>query len=177
MMTFAVQRMNGSMRATLLAHFFALPMKDRCLRFGTLLAPAVIATYVEGIDFDRDAVLGVHDDRLVLVGAGHLAIPADFAELALSVLPAHRGRGIGVALFKRAAAHARGLRVPRLVMHCRSGNAPIMRIARKFGMHIVARGVDADACLDLQPASPGSMVGDDDESSAESRPACSRQRV
>jgi GNAT superfamily N-acetyltransferase len=177
MMTFAVQRMNGAMRAALLAHFFALPMKDRVLRFGTLLAPAVIATYVEGIDFDRDAVLGVHDDRLALVGAGHLAIPADFAELALSVLPSHRGRGIGAALFKRAAAHARGLHVPRLAMHCRSGNAPVMRIARRFGMHIVARGVDADAWLDLQTSSPGAMVGDGYGSSAESGPAGSRQRV
>jgi hypothetical protein len=33
-----------------------------------------------------------------------------------------------------------------------SGNVPIMRIARKFGMSIVAGGRDANAYLELQPA-------------------------
>jgi hypothetical protein len=36
-------------------------------------------------------------------------------------------------------------------MHFLSGNTPITRIARKFGMEIVAGAVDADAYLNLQP--------------------------
>ena len=64
-MSVAIHRLGDGARATVTAHFLALPMKDRRLRFGTSLAPRVIAAYVDRIDFDRDAVFGVHDDRLV----------------------------------------------------------------------------------------------------------------
>jgi GNAT superfamily N-acetyltransferase len=160
-MTVSIHRLGDGARATVTAHFLALPMKDRRLRFGTSLAPRVIAAYVDGIDFDRDAVFGVHDDRLMLVGVAHVAFEDGRAELGLSVLPAHRGLGLGVALFKRALAHARNRCIPRLFMHYVSGNAPIMRIARRFGMDIVAAGAgDADAHLDLPPASLASVAGE-----------------
>jgi GNAT superfamily N-acetyltransferase len=158
-MTVAIHRLGDGARATVTSHFLALPMKDRRLRFGTTLAPRVIAAYVDRIDFDRDAVFGVHDDRLMLVGVAHVAFENNVAELGLSVLPAHRGLGLGVALFKRALAHARNRCIPRLFMHYVYGNAPIMRIARRFGMDIVAAGAgDADAHLDLPPASLTSMA-------------------
>jgi GNAT superfamily N-acetyltransferase len=160
MMTVVVQRLNEGVRATLVEHFLALPMKDRNLRFGTALAPGGIAAYVDRIDFDRDAVFGVHDDRLSLVGVAHVALEDDLAELGLSVLPAHRRRGLGGALFERAMAYARNRCMPRLFMHFLSENAPIMRIARRFGMHIVARGVETDAHLKLLPASPASIAGE-----------------
>jgi GNAT superfamily N-acetyltransferase/uncharacterized protein YjiS (DUF1127 family) len=162
-MSFAIQRLNEGIRATLVAHFLALPVKDRCLRFGTALAPAVIAAYVDGIDFVRGAVFGVHDDRLALVGVAHMAIEDDLAEVALSVLPMHRGRGVGSALFKRAVAHARKRCIPRLFMLFRSENAPIMRIAQRFGMRIVAGSGEARAHLKLQAAPLSSIAVDTDE--------------
>lgn len=158
MITFAIQHLNECIRASLVAHFLALPLRDRSLRFGTSLAPARIADYVDQIDFNRDAVFGVHDDRLVLFGVAHLAIEDDLAELALSVLPAHRDRGAGSALFRRAVTHARNRRVPRLFMHCRATNGPIMRIAQKFGLEIVAGWGDAEAYLELQPPSASSIA-------------------
>jgi GNAT superfamily N-acetyltransferase len=160
MMAVAIQRLSDGVRATLVAHFLALPMKDRCLRFGASLAPRVIAAYVDGIDFDRDAVFGVHDDRLALVGVAHVAFEDDLAEVGLSVLPVHRGRGVGAALFERAAAHARNRCIPRLFMHFLLGNAPIMRIAQRFRMDIVTGAGDADAHLELPPASLASIVGE-----------------
>jgi hypothetical protein len=51
MVTFAIRRLDEGVRASLVAHFFALPMRDRCLRFGAALAPEIIAAYVAGIDF------------------------------------------------------------------------------------------------------------------------------
>lgn len=162
-MSFAIRRLNEGLRTGLVAHFVALPMTDRRLRFGASLAPAVIAAYVDGIDFVRGAVFGVHDDRLALVGVAHMAIEDDLAELALSVLPTHRGRGVGSALFKRAVAHARNRCVPRLFMLFRSENAPIMRIAQRFGMRIVAGGGEARAHLKLQPASLSSIAVEADE--------------
>jgi GNAT superfamily N-acetyltransferase len=155
MMACVVERLNGDMRASLVAHFLALPLKDRSLRFGSALAPTLIAAYVDGVDFFRDAVFGVKDGWQALVGAAHLAVEDNGAELALSVLPSYRACGIGSSLFARALAHARSRRIAQLFMHCRVGNAPIMRIAQRFGMDIVAAGGDADAYLQLQSAYPG----------------------
>jgi hypothetical protein len=93
MMTYTVERLSDDTRALLVAHFLALPLKDRSLRFGMALAPTVIAAYVDKIDFQRDLVLGVRDGRLAPVGVGHLAIEGNQAELALSVLPANRHNG------------------------------------------------------------------------------------
>ncbi len=153
-MNFDLQRLNGDKRAAMVAHFLALPLKDRSLRFGTALATTLIAAYVDDIDFGRDGVFGVRNDRLMLVGVAHVAIEGDMAELALSVLPTHRGRGVATELAERGIAYARDRRVPRLLMHCRSANTPIMRIAQRFGMDIYASGGDADAYLDLESIAP-----------------------
>ncbi|HSS06866.1 MAG TPA: GNAT family N-acetyltransferase [Rhodanobacteraceae bacterium] len=150
-MTFAIERLHEGLRPLLVAHFLALPMKDRCLRFGRPLALPAIAAYIEGIDFGRDEFFGVRDPDRVLVGAVHVALEGDLAELGLSVLPAHRRRGIGSALFERAAAHARNRSIPRLLMHFLADNGPIMRMARRFGMRIVTSAGDADAHLELRP--------------------------
>jgi len=157
-MTVTVQRLSAGARAALATHFLALPPADRRLRFGSSLCPEGIAAYVDHIDFDRDAVFVVHDDRLALAGVAHVAFGEGLAELGLSVLPAHRGGGVGSALFERAVAHARNRFVPRLFMHCLKENAPIMRIARRFGMGIVTNAGDADAHLELPAASPASIA-------------------
>lgn len=164
-MSFAVQRLGEreGARAALVAHFLALPARDRNLRFGVSLAPTVIASYADRIDFLRDAVFGVHDDWRVLIGVAHMAIEGDRAELGLSVLPAHRGRGVGSALFRFAVAHARDHRVPRLFMHCLAGNAPVIRIAEKFGMEIVIDARGAVAHIRLQSSSQASVADAPDE--------------
>lgn len=159
-MTVSVQRLDEGGRAALAAHFVALPTDDRRLRFGASLSPDAIATYVHSIDFDRDAVFGVYDDDLTLVGVAHVALGDELAELGLSVLPGHRGRGAGSALFDRAMAHARNRFIPRLFMHCLTENTSIMRIARRFGMDIVIDAGDADAHLELTPASPASITSE-----------------
>ena len=114
----------------------------------------------ERIDFDRDAAFGVHDDSLLPVGVAHLALLDDHAELGLSVLPGHRGRGLGSALFERGAAHARNRCVRTLFMHCLRENSAIVRIARRFGMGIVVDYGEADAHIELPPASAESIAGE-----------------
>ena len=160
MSTIPVQRLDERVRGALLAHFLALTPEDRRLRFGSSLSADGIAMYVDGIDFERDAVFAVHDDSLVLVGVAHLALGDDHAELGLSVLPAHRGRGVGSALFERGAEHARNRFMPTLFMHCLRENAAIVHIAQRAGMHIVTESGDADAHLELLPASAGSIAGE-----------------
>ena len=53
-------------------HFLALPSEDRRLRFGAALNDASICTYVRAIDFKHDALFGVLDDELCIIGAAHL---------------------------------------------------------------------------------------------------------
>jgi GNAT superfamily N-acetyltransferase len=145
----AIQRLNERERAALLIHFLALPMKDRSMRFGTGLAPVALAAYVDRIDFGQGAVFGVQDDGNILVGVVHVAFEDNLAEVGLSVLPNCRRRGFGTALFERAVAHARNSCISRLIMHFLWSNAPIMRIARRFRMNVVASAGDAMASLDL----------------------------
>jgi GNAT superfamily N-acetyltransferase len=155
--TFAIQRLDARSRAALKSHFLALPAGDRRLRFGASLVPERVAAYVDEIDFDRDAVFAAHDDRLALVGVAHVAFTGEHAELGLSVLPGHRGSGVGGALFERATTHARNRFVSSLFMHCLAENAPIMRMARRFDMAVVTESGDAEAHLALSPASLASI--------------------
>jgi GNAT superfamily N-acetyltransferase len=155
-----VHRISDGARSALRTHFLALPPGDRRLRFGASLSDAAVASYVDGIDFGRDAVFGIHDDALATVGLAHLAFGDGIAELGISVLPKLRGLGAGAALFARAASHARNRFVPTVFMHCLTENAAMMHIARKAGMQIVCESGDADAHLALSPASPASITGE-----------------
>jgi len=155
-----VQRLNGGARGLLKTHFLALEPEDRRLRFGASLSADSIAAYVDRIDFDRDAVFAIVDDRLAAIGVAHVAFGDDSAELGISVLLPFRGRGAGGALFARAAEHARNRSVPSLFMHCLAENAAIMHVARKSGMRIISTAGDVDAHLALAPASAASIAGE-----------------
>lgn len=139
-------------------HLRALEAEDRRLRFGRALPDAAIDDYVSRVDFDRDAVFGVFDDALELTGAAHLARADAHAELGVSVLPVHRGRGIGAALLARAHLHTRNWGIGTLFMHCLTENRAMMHLAGKQGMRIVAASGEADAHLALPPASAASIA-------------------
>jgi GNAT superfamily N-acetyltransferase len=157
-MTPTVQRVGSSARESFLAHLLALPSADIRLRFGSPLAAPAIAAYVARIDFESDAVFAVYDDSLAIIGAAHVGFFDDAAELGVSVLPSHRGRGIGTALVVRASEHARNRRTMRLYIHCLAENAAMMAIARRAGMSIVVSAGEADAHLALPSATPASVT-------------------
>ncbi|HTS22745.1 MAG TPA: GNAT family N-acetyltransferase [Casimicrobiaceae bacterium] len=159
-MSIPVTRLDESAREALRRHFLSLAAEDVRLRFGSALAPAGIEQYVAEIDFDRDAVLGAHDEELELAGAAHVAFTGDMAELGISVLPGHRGRGVGGALLARAVEHARNRFVDRLYMHCLAENATMMHLARKLGMRICVDTGEAEAFLTLPPPDPASVAGE-----------------
>ena len=155
-----VQRLTEASRPALRQHFLSLDSEDVRLRFGVTISPASIINYVDRIDFDADAVFGVHDDDLALVGVAHVGFSGDLAELGVSVLSAHRGQGVGSALLARAAEHVRNRFVTRLFMHCLAENATMLHIARKLGMQICVDTGEADAFLKLAPADPASLTGE-----------------
>jgi GNAT superfamily N-acetyltransferase len=146
--------------ASLEPHFLALDGEDRRLRFGIPINDAAVRAYVARIDFERDAAFGVYDDALHLIGAAHVARSDGHAELGVSVLPGHRGRGIGGALLARAHLRARNWGVRALFMHCLIENGAMMHLARKQEMEIVVEAGEADAWLRLSPADASSHFGE-----------------
>ncbi len=160
MSTIHVHRLAEASRPKLREHFLRLDANDVRLRFGAPLRHDAIAAYVDGIDFDTDALFGVYDDELGLAAAAHVAFGVDGAELGVSVLPGFRSRGIGSALFARAVEHARNRFVTRMYMHCLSENAAMMHIAKKSGMKICVDTGEAEAFLKLAPADQASLSGE-----------------
>ncbi|SDV48350.1 GNAT family N-acetyltransferase [Chitinasiproducens palmae] len=158
-----VRELSSADRDALRTHFLALANDDRLLRFGQTASDAVIEAYVAGIDFERDTVFGVYGDALQLIGVGHLGyLNTDgekrTAEFGVSVLAEGRGKGIGSALFERAAMRGRNTGVTTLYMHCLSRNATMMHIATKAGMKIHREYGEADAYLTLPPADSVSFL-------------------
>jgi len=159
-MSIPVQRLTEAIRPKLRQHFLGLDSEDVRLRFGAQLQEASIIAYVDRIDFDNDAVLGVFDAQLDLAGVAHVAFGEDCAEMGISVASGQRGAGIGSALFVRGVEHARNRLVYRLFMHCLAENSAMMHIARKSGMKIVVDTGEADAFLHLPPADAASLTGE-----------------
>lgn len=159
-MNILVRELSALDRGALEPHFLALDTEDRRLRFGAPLNDHTVRAYVTRIDFERDAVFGVHDDALHLIGAAHLARSDGHAELGVSVLRGHRDRGIGAALLERAHLRARNWGVRALFMHCLIENGAMMHLARKQRMEVVAGAGEADAWLNLPPADASSHFGE-----------------
>jgi len=155
-----VRELSRLERPALERHFLALEAEDRRLRFGLPLKDESVRAYVERMDFERDAAFGVYDDALHLVGAAHVARSGGEAELGVSVLAGHRGRGIGGALLARAHLRARNWGVRALFMLCLTENGAMMHLARKQEMEIVVESGEADAWLRLLPADASSHFGE-----------------
>ena len=162
-MTVLTKQLSAISREALRRHFLALPPEDVRLRFGSGMSAEGINAYVDKVDFDRDAVFGVFDENLQPTGVAHLALDPehDAAELGVSVLPGHRGQGVGTVLFLRAEAHARNHYIKILFMHCLTENQPMMHIASKSGMRVVGAGAgETDAHLELPPPDAANVANE-----------------
>ncbi|MGZ3237668.1 MAG: N-acetyltransferase family protein [Burkholderiaceae bacterium] len=170
--TVRVKELSERDRRCLLMHFLELNDADRLLRFGVVLPDELITKYVQKINFTRDAVFGVFDNKFKLVGVGHLAyMPREAlpfiahattkgrtAEFGVSVSADARGMGIGTKLFHRAEIHCRNADVDTLYIHCLSSNQVMMHLAAKADMELHHDHGESDAFLKLRPANPSSMM-------------------
>jgi RimJ/RimL family protein N-acetyltransferase len=159
-----VRELDDTHRAAVLRHFLTLEADDRHLRFGSPTSDAVIKRYVANLAFSRDALFGVFNDALDLVGIAHLAyVPPEkdslrSAEFGVSVLHHSRHRSLGAALLARAAVHARNTHIDTLFVHCLAKNKAMMHLAQKLGMRVEFAYGDADAYLILPPANAQSIL-------------------
>lgn len=144
----------------MLSHLLDLDETDRRSRFGIAVSDDFVRAYTDAVDFRSDAVFGVFDAELALLGVAHLAIDEGDAEIGISVLPSARGHGLGTALLDRARLHARNRRIRKLRMHCLRENAPMMRLARRQDMHAITESGETDAWVRLQRPNASSFAAE-----------------
>jgi GNAT superfamily N-acetyltransferase len=148
-----------------LKHLLALEEYDRYLRFGYIASDEQIRRYVDGLNFERDAIFGIYNRKLELIAMAHLAYSIDKSfdacgEFGVSVLKSVRGRGYGSKLFERAVRHARNEGVQLMFIHALSENTAMLKIARNAGATVERAGSEADAYLRLPPATFDSRVSE-----------------
>ncbi len=160
-----VRDLHARHRSRIVDHLLQLDDADRYLRFGATTSAEQVRRYVASIDFHRDEVFGVFNRKLQLVAVAHLAaLPVHgpgarrAMEFGVSVLPAGRGKGLGMRLFKHAMVHARNQHASHMMIHALTENAPMLRIASKAGAVIERDGRDAEAWLKLPPDTVGSHI-------------------
>lgn len=160
-----IRRLGARHRGRIARHLQALDERDRYLRFGYMATDAQIQSYVDSLEFERDAIFGIYNRRLELVAMAHVAFSVDrnfdaCAEFGVSVLPTVRGHGYGTKLFARAMRHARNEGVQLMFIHAMSENAAMINIARHAGATVEHDGSEASAYLRLPPATFDSRVGE-----------------
>lgn len=152
-------------RERMVEHLLALSPADRYLRFGYSAGDAQIKRYIDGLNFERDDLLGIFNRKLELLAMAHLGYAAQpdqssCAEFGVSVLGKARGRGYGQRLFDRATLHARNQGVELLFIHALTENTPMLNIARKAGAVLVRDGSETEAFLQLPQADFDSLVSE-----------------
>ncbi|CAA7623782.1 GNAT family N-acetyltransferase [Magnetospirillum sp. UT-4] len=131
-------------------HLKRLPDADRRFRFAAAqVSDQWIDRYVAGIGAD-DLILAAFDGESML-GAVHIAIAGEIAELGVSVDPTARSRGLGADLMARAVRWARNRFVLRAYTLCQSDNTAMVALARKLGMTVHRDCGTAEAYLPLLP--------------------------
>lgn len=161
-----VRELHAGHRERIREHLLALGEEDRRLRFGMLASDSIINDYVDSLNFVRDSVFAVFDEKLEIIGMAHLAYQEKnrqgtlTAEFGVSVSEDGRGLGVGTSLFERAAIHSRNTNVDVLYVHCLSSNAAMMHIARKAGMSVEFAYGEADAYLRLPPGDSSTLAAE-----------------
>jgi N-acetylglutamate synthase-like GNAT family acetyltransferase len=146
------EKLGAEHRDAVIEHLTSLDKHSRTLRFGTSARDEAVTDYVTTIDFERDIVEGVWDNK-TLVGVAHLAVYKDrggaVGELGISVSEEARHRHIGKRLLSRVLVHARLLQLTNVYVHFITRNRSMARLAREFtDMVEVDRG-DATATISL----------------------------
>jgi GNAT superfamily N-acetyltransferase len=154
-----VKQLDASLRPAVLRHMLGLTPDDLRMRFGGPQSEASVHAYVARIPFQRDALFGVFDHALELVGLTHVGM-GDEAEFGVSVRPSHRGRGVGTALFTRAVEHARNHHIRTFYVHTLTENKPMLAIARRRNMRIITEASEAECYLKLPPPDVASVTSE-----------------
>jgi RimJ/RimL family protein N-acetyltransferase len=123
--------------AALRAHLLRLDPASRRSRFAMAADDDFLTAYAASLMGPVCFVLGWFDGD-DMRAAGELRLIEDrVAEVAFSVEPEWRGRGIGTMLLRRLADDSRSLGVRRLYMSCLAENVAMQALARKCAADLV----------------------------------------
>lgn len=112
-------------------HLRALDQDDRRARFGVAMSDDRLAHVVAEMDFDLGTHLAIPDSQGELIAVVQIGHPSDgAAELALSVAPEWRRRGLAGLLFGEAFRRAKLLRIARFVLV--HGHPAILRLVDQY---------------------------------------------
>lgn len=124
----------------LTSHLLRLRDRDRYKRFNGYLNDDQIIAYIQGKDWRKFYAMGAWLDGR-LRGAAELELRSEqwprAAEVALSVDPEIRRRGIGHTLFRRLLLLARNRFVSQLYLTTQRDNVGVLRIARRSGVRLI----------------------------------------
>lgn len=157
-------------RQRLLAHLQTLDADDRLLRFGHAVRNDALASYVNGIDFDRDQVCGLVDEHAHILALAHLAVRDGEVDFGLSVTPACRQQGMGKLLFHHVIQRALDAGASRVL--CHSISPAILRMANARGFRRLRGNPTAPLVLQLLATPPAVKRCDAD--AGQRNDACTR---
>ena len=129
--------------------YVALSAEDRRKRFCSTLSDEALSRYVGGLDFAQHAILGAFDEQAQLIGLAELAPGTEQSELAFSVRPDLRCRGIGTKLMERLLLYARMCGIGQVFVMFLSDNVPMRRMAQSAGMLVKTEGSESYASREL----------------------------
>lgn len=148
-----IRRLYVHERPVYAAHLKRLSAEDRRLRFAHAgMSDELIDNYVAAIAVGDLIVAALDEDELV--GAAHVALNGEMAEVGVSVDEAYRTDGIGSKLLHQAASFARNRNAGKLYTLCLSDNRSMVALARRTGMNVHFEGSEAEAFLELPPPDP-----------------------
>ena len=133
--------------------YLALSPDDRRKRFCCSLSDETISSYVDGLNFTRDTILGAFDEQAQLIGLAELVRGAEASEMAFSVRPDKRGQKIGTTLMERLLSRARMCGAKKVFVMFLSDNTPMRRMALRAGMSVQTANGESHAARELLPAS------------------------
>lgn len=142
------------------AHLLALDPQSRRLRFGgSAVTDAFLRGYAARVPQAGTVIKGAFVDGL-LRGVGELRPLGDRteAEVAFSVEPEWRRRGVGQMLLRQLVLFAQNHGVATLRMVCLPENAAMQRLARRLGGRLVSAPGEVQALIVPTGPTPFSLV-------------------
>jgi hypothetical protein len=142
-------------------HLLRLDPDSRRDRFNGFLDDGFIERYAERCANDGTVIVAYMENGTVR-GAAELHPPRESAdslpEVAFSVEPSIRRRGVGSILFQRLISEARWKGYRRLRVSTGGQNHAMRALAAKFGAHLVFRHGESTGTIEVKPQSQGELV-------------------
>ena len=126
-------------------HLLELNSEDRLLRFCGITNDTHIESHINHLNDAPHDIIGVFDKERI-IGCCFIGwYSSTVTELALSVLPQYRNRGIGMRTLKRAMHFVSSKGAKTIYLVFMYNNTSIHRLAKKLGMTVMRNGQDVEA--------------------------------